>query len=139
MGGGSGVLYDRLIGVICLAGIAVTHLTDLPEKIDEAPYMAVLFCGLIAAAAGLGIVLAIGRDTSMVWQLAGAIALLPLIGYLVSRSVGLPQLEDHVGDWVNPAGVASLVFEVVLVLLSIVHFSRRQRGSPPRTPTADRR
>ena len=130
--------YDRVIGVICLAGIAVTHLTDLPEKIEEAPYMAVLFCGLIAASAGLGTVLAIGRDTTTVWPLAGALGSLPLIGYLLSRSVGLPQLEDHVGDWLNPAGVASLVFELVLVVLSTTHLLRARRGSPRGTPAAHR-
>jgi hypothetical protein len=80
------MLYDRAIGVICLGGIAVTHLADLPEKIEEAPYMAVLFCGLIVASAGLGIVLAIGRSPAVVWQLAGAVAMLPLTGYILSRS-----------------------------------------------------
>lgn len=66
--------------MICLVGIAVTHLTDLPEKIEEAPYMAVMFCGLIVASAGLGILLASGRSSTMMWRLAGAIAALPLIG-----------------------------------------------------------
>ena len=118
------MLYDRAIGVICLGGIAVTHLADLPEKIEEAPYMAVLFCGLIVASAGLGIVLAIGRSPAVVWELAGAVAMLPLTGYILSRSIALPQLEDHVGDWLNPAGVASLVFEAVLIALSVIHVSR---------------
>jgi hypothetical protein len=116
--------HDRGVAVICLAAIAVTHLTDLPEKLEEAPYMAVMFCGLIAASAGLGIMLAGGRDDAMVWWTAGAVALLPLIGYLLSRSVGLPQLEDHVGDWLNPAGVVSLVSEAALVALSAGHLSR---------------
>jgi hypothetical protein len=124
------VVYDRVIGVICLSGIAVTHVTDLPEKIEEAPYMAVLFCGLIVASAALGIVLATGRTGSQAWPLAGAVAVLPLVGYVVSRSVGLPKLEDHVGDWLNPAGVASLVFEAVLVVLSIFQVLRtRQRAA----------
>jgi hypothetical protein len=119
-----GVLYDRLIGVICLAGIAVTHLIDLPDKVEEAPYMAVMFCGLIAASAGLGIVLASRRDPAPVWPLAGLLAALPLTGYVLSRSVALPQLEDHVGDWLNPAGVASLVFEALLIAISLMHVSR---------------
>lgn len=130
------MLYDRAIGVICLAGIAVTHLTDLPEKIEEAPYMAVLFCGLIVASAGLGIVLASGRNPAMVWPLAGAVAALPLTGYVLSRSVALPQLEDHVGDWVSPAGVASLIFEAVLIALSAVHMSRSRGASGHRAAAA---
>jgi hypothetical protein len=117
-------VYERAIGVVCLVGIAVTHLTDLPEKIEEAPYMAVLFCGLIIASSGLAILLASGRSVAGMWPLAGAVAALPLIGYVLSRSVALPQLEDHVGDWLNPAGVASLVFEGVLVALSVIHVLR---------------
>jgi hypothetical protein len=121
--------YDRLIAVTCLGGIAVTHLTDLPEKIEEAPYMAVMFCGLIAASAGLAIVLARSRNPAVAWPLAGAVAALPLTGYVLSRSVALPQLEDHVGDWTNPAGVASLVFEAVLIALSVIQVSRERRAS----------
>jgi hypothetical protein len=66
--------------------------------------MAVLFCGLIVASAGLGIVLASGRSPATVWPLAGVVAALPLSGYVLSRSVALPQLEDHVGDWLSSAG-----------------------------------
>ena len=124
------VAHDRGIAVVCLAAIAVTHLADLPEKIEEAPYMAVLFCGLIAASAGLGILFASGRNDAMVlWLTAGAVALMPLIGYVLSRSVGLPQLEDHVGDWLNPAGVVSIAAEAVLVVLSAAHLSGLSGGS----------
>lgn len=125
----------RAIAVVCLGGIAITHLTDLPEKIDDAPYMAVMFCGLIVSSAVLGVLLATGRNVALVWPLAGAIGALPLIGYLLSRSVGLPQLEDHVGDWLNPAGVASLVFEAVLVAISVSRLSHAGGGSRPGTAT----
>jgi hypothetical protein len=128
--------HDRGSAVVCLAAIAVTHLTDLPEKLEEAPYMAVMFCGLIAASAGLGILLAVGRDDAIVWWMAGTVALLPLIGYVLSRSVGLPQLEDHVGDWLSPAGVVSIVAEAVLVALSAAHLYRAQGGSGRSTAAA---
>jgi hypothetical protein len=131
------VLYDRVIGVICLGGIAVTHLTDLPEKIEEAPYMAVMFCALIVASAGLAILLASRRNPAIAWPLAGAVAALPLTGYVLSRSVALPQLEDHVGDWVSPAGVASLIFEAVLITLSVINVSRA-RGSSGHRAAATR-
>jgi hypothetical protein len=130
------VAHDRAIAVVCLAVIAVTHLTDLPEKTEEAPYMAVLFCGLIAASAGLGILFATGRTDAMVWLTAGAVAVMPLIGYLLSRSVGLPQLEDHVGDWLNPAGVVSIAAEAVLVALSATHLARSRGGSVHSPPAA---
>jgi hypothetical protein len=132
------VAHDRGAAVVCLAAIAVTHLTELPEKIEEAPYMAVLFCGLIGASVGLGIVFASGRDDTMVWLAAGAVAVMPLIGYVLSRSVGLPQLEDHVGDWLSPAGVVSIAAEAVLVALSATHLSRSPRGSGHSPAAANR-
>jgi hypothetical protein len=134
--GSARAAYARAIAVVCLGGIAVTHLTDLPEKIEEAPYMAVMFCGLIVSSAVLGLLLATGRNVALVWPLAGAVGALPLIGYLLSRSVGLPQLEDHVGDWLNPAGVASLVFEAVLVAISVSHLSHAGSGSRQGTVSA---
>jgi hypothetical protein len=132
------VAHDREIAVVCLAAIAVTHLTDLPEKIEEAPYMAVLFCGLIAASAGLRILFASGRNDAMVWLTAGAVAIMPLIGYVLSRSVGLPQVDDHVGDWLNAAGVVSIAAEAVLLALSATHLSRSPGGSG-RSPAAAHR
>jgi hypothetical protein len=132
------VAHDREIAVVCLAAIAVTHLTDIPEKIEEAPYMAVLFCGLIAASAGLGILFASGRNDAIVWSTAGAVAAMPLIGYVLSRSVGLPQLEDHVGDWLNPAGVVSIAAEAVLLALSATHLSRSP-GASGHSPAAAHR
>ena len=133
---GSTEAYARAIAVVCLGGIAVTHLTDLPEKIEEAPYMAVMFCGLIVSSAVLALLLATGRNVALVWPLAGAVGALPLIGYLLSRSVGLPQLEDHVGDWLNPAGVASVVFEAILVAISVSRLSHAGGGSRPGTASA---
>jgi hypothetical protein len=91
--------------------------------------MTILFCGLIVASSGLGILLGLGRKQAQVWALAGAVAALPLVGYVLSRSVALPQLEDHVDDWLNPAGVASLVFETVLVALSVARGVRARRGA----------
>jgi hypothetical protein len=132
------VAHDRAIAVVCLAAIAVTHLTDLPEKIEEAPYMAALFCGLIVASAGLGILFASGRDDAIVWLIAGGVGLMPLIGFALSRSVGLPQLEDHVGDWLNPAGVVSIAAEAVLVALGATHFSRSP-GRSGHSPAAAHR
>ncbi len=47
-----------------------------------------------------------------------------MVGYLLSRSVGLPQLADHVGQWADPAGVAALTFEAAIVVLASGEVSR---------------
>jgi hypothetical protein len=109
----------RLIGVVCLLGVAVTHLLDLPDKLAEAHYMAALFCALIAASLVLATALTLGRHVRLAWIAAGVLSTLTIVGYVLSRSVGLPQIEDHVGMWMDPIGIASLVFEAILVALAV--------------------
>ena len=106
-------------GVACLAGIAATHLADLPDKLREAHYMAALFCGLIISSLVLAAALLAGVRTREAWRAGAVLAALTIVGYVLSRSVGLPQLADHVGMWWDPWGVASLVCEAALIALAV--------------------
>jgi Na+/proline symporter len=118
-----------LLAVACLAGVAVTHLVDLPDKLEEAHYMAALFCALILASVGLAGLLLAGRRTAEALVAAGVLSALTVAGFILSRTVGLPQLEDHVGMWGEPAGIASLVFEGVLIALAILSPASRRAAS----------
>ena len=104
----------------CLAGIIVTHALDLGHKWDEAPYVGVLFVLAIVAAALLSLLLLAPRPPELVWMAAGALAGGLMVGYFASRTVGLPKLDSHVGHWRDAAGSASLVFESMLIGLSLV-------------------
>ena len=125
----------RLVGVVCLLGVAVTHLLDLPDKLAEAHYMAALFIALIASSLVLATALALGRHVQLAWIAAGALSALTIVGYVLSRSVGLPQLEDHVGMWMDPVGIASLVFEATLVLLAVPALPLPALDARPERPT----
>jgi hypothetical protein len=107
------------IAVACLTGTAITHFVDLPDKVEEAPYLAALFLGLILASLALAGLLAAGRLTELSLQVGALLAAAALVGYAVSRSVGLPQIEDHVGHWLDPAGVAAACCELTLIALAI--------------------
>jgi hypothetical protein len=111
--------FARLTAVVCLLGIAVTHLIDLPDKLREAHYMAAMFCALIVASLVLAAALTLGRHVQLALLAAGMLSALTIIGYVLSRTVGLPQLEDHVGMWMDPVGIASLFVEATLVGLAI--------------------
>jgi hypothetical protein len=110
----------RSVAAVCLAGVAVTHLVDLPDKLREAHYMAALFCALIAASIVLASAVAAGRHVETALLAAGVLSALTIVGYVLSRTVGLPQLEDHVGMWMDPAGIVSLVCEGTLVVLAVI-------------------
>jgi hypothetical protein len=125
---GSAETYARGLAIAALAVIAVTHWVDLPDKIAEAPYMAALFIGNIAASLVLAGLLIARRMTQRAIQGGALLSLLTLIGYVLSRSVGLPQIEDHVGHWLDPAGVAAALAEIAMLGLAVpslqVHFPR---------------
>jgi hypothetical protein len=59
---------------------------------------------------------------------AGGLAGLILLGYVLSRSVGLPGFTEDIGEWSEAPGLASMVVETLLVFLTAAVFvSRRQR------------
>jgi hypothetical protein len=110
-----------------MLGMIVVHAIDLPEKQEEAPYMAALFELLIVGCAILTPALLLCRPPLLryVWMASGALALLTLVGFVASRTVGLPRLEDHVGDWANLAGIASLFLEAMVVTAAALALRRR--------------
>jgi hypothetical protein len=107
----------RTAAVAGLNGMAAAHLLDLPHKLSEAAYVAGLFGGLIATSLALAAALAYGASavTRICWPLAGALAAVTMAAYGFSRSVGLPGLEGHIGDWGDPLGVAALAFEATVI------------------------
>ena len=72
--------------------------------------------GLAAICLALAVRLRFGLDR---WALAAAsgIATAAMIGYILSRTTGLPGATDDIGDWANPLGLAALAVEAVLIPL----------------------
>jgi len=113
----------QAVGVLALAGMAYCHFEDVGMKFDEhVYYMAALFCCNIAASLLLipaVIVYGNGHDrrARAVWMAAGALSLLTIAGFLWSRTIGFPQMQDHVGEW-DALGLTSVAFESLIVALS---------------------
>lgn len=114
--GSVGDLRRRAAAVALLCGVAATHAAHLGETLAEAPYVAALFAALIASAALLSVALAWVRDSAPVLRAAGATCALAIGVYLFSRAVGLPQLDNHVGAWIDPLGIAAILCESGVVL-----------------------
>jgi hypothetical protein len=107
----------RTTAVVGLAGVALIHLLDLPGKFGETPYLAWLYIGLIlgcvAAAAAL-----IRHSDPRAWTAAALLPLGALFGFVLTRTVGLPQATGDIGNWTESLGLASLFVEGSLVALS---------------------
>src|SRR5690349_7970338 len=105
----------RGIAVLLLGGVAVTHLIDLPHKLVEAPYMAVLFACLVAGSVVSALLVAHGWRPDLVWPATAVMCAAAIVGYVVSRVVPLPGMADHVGDWLNADGIVALACEIELL------------------------
>jgi hypothetical protein len=57
-------------------------------------------------------------DSRLTWMLGGGAAGLTLLGFILTRTTGLPGFPDNVGNWEEPLGLASLWVEGLVLLLS---------------------
>ena len=116
----------------CLAATAAIHMTLVPEHLRQAPYAGALFIALSAAALA-GALLLMAVDHDLVWTGAAALCLSAVLSYVLSRSVGLPDMSDDVGDWLNSLGIASVACETTAVAIcSVVVWRARADGRPSR-------
>lgn len=108
---------SRAVAIAGLTGVALIHVLQLPDAFSETSYLGLLFAGAVVAA--VLVAAALTRTTDhRVWSAACALASLVLLGYLLSRTTGLPGANDDVGEWDEPLGLASLVAESLVVCVS---------------------
>jgi hypothetical protein len=117
-----------VIALLFVASLA--HVPVIPEHLEEAPYMGVLFVVFALAAFALAAVLA-ARPAPVLVRLAGVLCAAAVLTYALTRIVAFPQLADDVGNWTEPLGVVSVAAELGVVLLSTVAFRRTARGIQP--------
>jgi hypothetical protein len=106
----------RSVAAIGLVAVALIHLLDLPGQLGDTPYMFFLYLGLMVSSVALAGVL-IGTSDARVWAAATILSALVIVGYVLSRTTGLPHSSDDVGNWSEPLGMASLFVEGSLVTL----------------------
>lgn len=100
----------RFPAAVLLLSNAAVHLPLVREHLHEAPYIGVLFIALSVTATALAVILLVG-DSTPAWAATFAISVATIAAYVVSRSVGLPQMPDDIGNWLEPLGIAALVVE----------------------------
>ncbi|WP_170133292.1 hypothetical protein [Arthrobacter livingstonensis] len=108
----------RALPVVALIVAGAAHIPVIPAHLHEAPYIGVLFIVLTAASFVLAAVLALG-DVSVAYFSTAAVMALALLAYVVSRTIGLPQIGDDIGNWLEPLGVVSVIAEATACLSAI--------------------
>ena len=108
---------------VALAGMAYCHIEDVGMKLDEhVYYMAGLFGANIALSLALiPLILASDRlgprRAAGAWAAAGGLAALTIACFIWSRTIGFPQMADHIGRW-DALGLASVGCEAAIVATS---------------------
>ena len=120
----------RWTGVLLLLACALIHLISAPDHLQEATYVGVLF--LANCAGALVAAFGIYRDRLWGWLLGALVAGGAFVMFLVSRLIGLPGYQEHMGMWIGDSfgdqlGIPSLFVEAPLVVLSAIVVARYLR------------
>jgi hypothetical protein len=136
----------RGVGVVLLLGIALVHLLDAVNQFAEHKYVFVLYLLLMAGSLAVAAFL-LRTDSRLAWSLVTLIGGLTLLGFVLSRTTGLPNFNDDIGNWAEQLGLASLFTEGAAVLLGLYKLATTPRierggliaavtGSDPETSRA---
>jgi hypothetical protein len=107
----------RLPAAAALLVAGAVHIPITGEHLEEAPYIGVLFIALTVACVACAALLLL-HDNPLTWTVTGGVSALAVIGYVLSRTVGLPQIGDDVGNWSDPLGAVALLTEGLTVVLA---------------------
>jgi hypothetical protein len=107
----------RAVAIGGLVAVALIHVLQLPAALAAIGYLGGLFIAAVVAC--LVIAAALTRTSDdRAWAAAGSLTALILLGYILSRSVGLPGFTEDTGEWSEPLGLASMVAEGLLVFVT---------------------
>ena len=112
----------RIAAVVAIVATGLIHLVTARDAFGDATYKGLLFVanGVGALVAAVGVY----RERDWGWLLGALLAGGAALGYVLSRTVGLPGLPAEPDAWFEPLGVASLVAEAVFLIVFAV--TRRQ-------------
>ncbi len=111
-----------------LIAVAIIHLQDQGGLLGgESPIWLKYGYYLVELSSLLAAVLVLRKKT-LGWVLGLGSAGFPFLGYLLSRSVGIPGDPGDVGNWGYTLGTVSLVVEATYVIVAVISLYRLYLG-----------
>jgi hypothetical protein len=120
----------RALGFGGMLAIALIHLLDVIGQIKDTPYLGVMYIALMVASVVVAFSL-LHTGSALAWAAGGLLAAATLIGYILSRTVGLPNATDDIGNWTEPLGLASMFVEAAVVILAAYAWSLARHERRP--------
>ena len=109
----------KWLAIAAILGTGFIHMVEARDAFGEATYKGLLFIanGIGAVVAAVGVY---RNRREPGWLLGLLVAGGAFLGYVASRTVGLPGLPAEPDAWFEPMGVASLVCEGLFIILFAV-------------------
>ena len=107
----------RFIASALLLVIAAVHALVTEDQFERAAYLGALFV-LIEAGAVITAALLAWRDGRFVWLLAGLVAEVGGVVFVLRRTIKLPDVTDDVGSWTDPLAILGLALELVIICMA---------------------
>lgn len=104
--------------IVLILATGLIHFIDAPDAFKEITYKGVLFMlnGIGALVSAVGIY---RGARSWGWLLGLLVAGGALLGYIASRTIGLPGLPAEPDAWLEPLGAASMIVEALFSVLAL--------------------
>jgi hypothetical protein len=128
----------RATVAVGLAAIGVIHLLDSVGKYSETRYLFWMYVALIVGSVVVAGLVLFTRARAA-FLAAAALAASALVGYVLSRTTGLPNATGDIGNWTEPLGLASLFVEGSVVAVALTAFARTRGLRETATHTPARR
>ncbi|HEV2633699.1 MAG TPA: hypothetical protein VGX23_01045 [Actinocrinis sp.] len=125
----------RLVGALLALAVAAVHVADQGGvgAFDSPDWLGWAYRLIEAGGVLTALALLAPRTSRLGWAAAVLLGAGPFLGYLASRTVGVPGDPDDVGNWADWVGTVSLLLEAALIVLAAT-MARAGRPEPaPRT------
>ncbi|MEU6069699.1 MULTISPECIES: hypothetical protein [Streptomyces] len=125
----------RGVGVCCAVGNTVLHTLLVPDHLEEMFYIGVLFAAGSAIMLAVALTLVVMKHPLIAWLTGTLVSLGMIVGFALSRTVGLPSGYYEPG-WEPPYGPLSLLVEGLFVFAFLAWYGdRAAHGVAPGLPS----
>ncbi len=121
----------RCTGALLALGVAVVHVADQDgiTSFNSPDWLGWSFRLIEVGGVLTAVLLLLPWSGWLGWAAGALLGLGPFLGYLATRSVGLPGDPGDVGDWGYWVGTVSLIIEAALIVLSVAMLMASRRRS----------
>jgi len=114
-------LAVRLVSALLALAVAGVHVADQGgiTAFNSPDWLGWSYRLIEAGAVLTALMLLLPRSRWLGWAAGALLGIGPFLGYLASRSIGLPGDQHDVGNWGYWVGTVSLIVEAALVVLCV--------------------